>query len=195
MDIANYYLRMSSSLPHIRPATSADAAACAQIYAPYVTGTSITFEVEPPSAGQLAQRIAEAQESHEWLLAVRDGAVIGYAYGHRFAERAAYGWSCETSIYLAQDARRQGVGRALYQQLLDVLAAQGYRRAFAGITLPNDSSIALHEAFGFQHAGRYRRVGWKHGAWHDVIWMQRDLQAAEIDPPAAIGGELTAHLG
>jgi phosphinothricin acetyltransferase len=90
---------------------------------------------------------------------------------------------------------RQGVGRALYEQLLGELAAQGYRRAFAGITLPNDSSIGLHRGFGFQDAGCYRRVGWKDGVWHDVVWMQRDLQVAEIDPPPRIGGESTPDHG
>jgi L-amino acid N-acyltransferase YncA len=180
---------------HVRPATAPDAGACVEIYAPYVTGTSITFEVELPTVGEFAKRIADCRATHEWLVATRDGAVIGYAYGHRFAERAAYNWSCETSIYLAQSVHRQGVGRALYEQLLGELAAHGYRRAFAGITLPNDSSIGLHHAFGFQDAGYYRRVGWKDGIWHDVVWLQRDLQVAEIDPPPPISGESSAGRG
>jgi L-amino acid N-acyltransferase YncA len=195
VDVAYYYLRMANPSLNIRPATAADAVACAEIYAPYVNGTSITFEIEPPTAGQFAKRIADCQATHEWLVATRNGAVIGYAYGHRFAERAAYNWSCETSIYLAQAVHRQGVGRALYEQLLGNLEAQGYRRAFAGITLPNDSSIGLHHAFGFQPAGCYRRVGWKDGAWHDVAWMQRDLQLAEIDPPPRISTESTPEHG
>jgi L-amino acid N-acyltransferase YncA len=178
--------RPATAAPDIRPAAAADAAACARIYAPYVTASSITFEVEPPSAGQFATRIAECQATHQWLVATREATVIGYAYGHRFAERAAYDWSCETSIYLAQGVHRQGVGRALYERLLVELAAQGYRRAFAGITVPNESSTGLHRALGFEHAGCYRRVGWKHGGWHDVMWMQRDLQVAETDPPPNI---------
>jgi L-amino acid N-acyltransferase YncA len=178
---------MHSSALQIRSATAVDALACVEIYAPYVTGTNITFEVEAPTAEQFATRIANAQAAHRWLVAERGGTVIGYAYGHQFAERAAYGWSCETSIYLALDARRQGVGRALYEELLGDLAALGYRRAFAGITLPNEASVGLHSAFGFQDAGRYVRVGWKNGAWHDVAWMQRDLQPAESDPPTPIG--------
>jgi L-amino acid N-acyltransferase YncA len=177
---------MVGSAPHIRSATAADAAACAEIYAPYILGTSITFEVEPPTTEQFKERIAQAQASHEWLVAERDGTVLGYAYGHRFHERAAYDWSCETSIYLAVTLRRQGVGRALYQELLQRLAGRGYRRAFAGIALPNDASTGLHRALGFQWAGCYRRVGWKNGAWHDVAWMQADLQGCEIDPPAPI---------
>jgi L-amino acid N-acyltransferase YncA len=177
---------MTSSAFNIRDALPADAAACARIYAPYVTDTNVSFEAEPPTAEQFTARIADAQAAHEWLIAERDGIVIGYAYGHRFAERAAYGWTCETSIYLATDARGQGVGRTLYEALLSRLVARGYRRAFAAITVPNDASIGLHRAFGFEDAGCCRRVGWKNGAWHDVAWMQRDLQPTEIDPPLAL---------
>jgi L-amino acid N-acyltransferase YncA len=177
---------MLGSPLHIRPATAADAAACAETYAPYVVGTSITFEVEPPTTEQFRARIAQAQAGHEWLVAQRDGTVLGYAYGHQFHERAAYGWTCETSIYLAVSLRRQGVGRALYQELLRRLAGRGYRRALAGIALPNEGSIGLHRALGFEDAGCYRRVGWKNGAWHDVAWMQRDLQPRESDPPVPI---------
>jgi L-amino acid N-acyltransferase YncA len=177
---------MSNAGLSVRPAIAADADACAHIYEPYVTGTSTSFEVEPPTPQQFTGRILDAQAAHEWLVAERDGFVIGYAYAHRFATRAAYGWSCETSIYLASEVHRRGVGRALYEELLERLATLGYRRAFAGITLPNEASVALHRACGFRDAGRYQRVGWKHGAWHDVAWMQCDLQTTEIDPPSPI---------
>lgn len=177
---------MSDPNVTIRPATGADAGLCAGIYAPYVTGTNISFELEPPTAEQFAERIADAQVGHEWLVAERDAVVVGYAYGHRFAERAAYAWSCETSIYLADDIRRLGVGRRLYRELLDRLADKGYRRAFAGITVPNEASVGFHRALGFEDAGCYRRVGWKNGAWHDVAWLQRDLQDNESDPPTPI---------
>jgi L-amino acid N-acyltransferase YncA len=177
---------MKSSSSRIRPATAADAAACAAIYAPYVTDTCVSFEYEPPTPGQVSERIANAQRSHEWLVAERDDRIVGYAYGHEFSGRSAYQWSCETSIYLATDVRREGVGRALYEVLLSRLAESGYRRAFAGIALPNEASIGFHRAFGFEDAGCYRRVGWKHGAWHDVAWLQRDLQPDETDPPVPI---------
>jgi len=177
---------MPGSPPHIRPATATDAVACAETYAPYVLATNITFEIDPPSAEQFRGRIAQAQAAHEWLVAERNGTLLGYAYGHQFHERAAYGWSCEASIYLAGSQRRQGVGRALYQELLGRLAGRGYCRAFAGIALPNEASIGLHLALGFEEAGCFRRVGWKNGAWHDVAWMQRDLQTGETDPPAPI---------
>src|ERR1700722_17474028 len=109
---------MSSLELAVRPATAADAVACADIYQPYVTGTSITFEVDPPTAEQFRGRIAQAQLNHEWLVAERERTIVGYAYGHQFHDRAAYGWSCEVSIYLRDGVRRQGIGRALYQELL-----------------------------------------------------------------------------
>ncbi len=146
----------------------------------------ISFETEPPTADAFEERIAEASAAHAWLVAERGGEVLGYAYGHRFSARAAYDWSCETSIYVDTARRRAGIGRALYTELLDVLARRGYRRAFAGVALPNDASLGLHRSFGFEDCGVYRRVGWKNGAWHDVAWLQRDLQTDEVDPPAPV---------
>jgi L-amino acid N-acyltransferase YncA len=170
----------------IRDATTHDAAACAALYAPYVTDTAISFETEPPDAAEMARRIAQA---HAWFVFEDDGHIAGFAYAHPFAARAAYRWSCETSIYLEPGRRRTGAGRALYETLFSRLGELGYRRAFAGMTLPNDASAGLHRALGFEPAGIYRRVGWKHGAWHDVAWVQRDLHATKgcTCPP----GELT----
>ncbi|WP_440708841.1 N-acetyltransferase family protein [Herbiconiux sp. YIM B11900] len=173
---------MSSLL--IRSAGADDAAACAEVYGPYVDGSVITFETVRPSATQMAERIADAQQKHAWLVAESDGGVLGYAYAHRFNGRAAYDWSCETSIYLAPTARGHGVGRMLYGALLDRLVERGLRRAFAGVTLPNDASLGLHRAFGFTDAGLYRAVGWKDGRWLDVAWLQRDLGHPGADPLA-----------
>jgi phosphinothricin acetyltransferase len=172
----------------VRPATAADAAGCAAIYAPYVTDTTITFETEVPTTAQMAGRIANAQRAHAWLVLVEDGAPVGFAYGAPFKARAAYRWSCEVSIYLAMGMRRSGAGRALYTPLLERLAERGYRRAFAGITQPNAASSGLHHAFDFTEVALFSRVGWKHGGWHDVAWLQRDLLPAdrESDPPTDI---------
>lgn len=173
---------------HVRPATAADAPACVDIYRPYVLDTVITFEVDVPTVEEMAERIVDAQLRHEWLVLEFDDAVIGYAYAHQFNSRAAYQWSVETSIYLAQSGQRSGGGRMLYTELLRRLAERGFRRAFAGIAQPNDASNAFHETFGFRPAGHYRRVGWKHGAWHDVQWWQLDLLGPgdEVDPPRPI---------
>lgn len=166
----------------IRDAILDDAPACAAIYAPYVTDSVISFETVPPTAAEMATRIADYSASHAWLVLEDGGVMIGYAYAHRFSQRAAYDWSCEVSVYLDRSRRRTGAGRALYEALFPRLAERGYRRGFAGITLPNDASLGLHRALGFEPVGTYRGVGWKHGAWHDVAWMQHTLSDAP-DPP------------
>jgi phosphinothricin acetyltransferase len=168
----------------IRDARPADAAACAAIYARYVTDTVITFEDLPPSADDMAARIAAAQRGHAWLVLDDPGTgVAGYAYGHEYHARAAYRWSCEVSVYVEMGRRRTGAGRALYEELLPRLAGRGYRMAVAGITVPNAASVGLHESFGFAPVGTFRRVGWKFGGWHDVAYSQLAL-SAESDPPA-----------
>ncbi|CAM3428484.1 GNAT family N-acetyltransferase [Kibdelosporangium persicum] len=170
----------------IRDASELDADACAAIYAPYVTDTVITFETEPPTAADMATRIATANRTHAWLvLEDDDGRVVGYAYGGPFKAREAYRFSCEVSVYLERGRRRTGGGRALYTALLERLAQRGYRMAAAGMTLPNDASVGLHRAMGFEPVGTYRRIGWKHGAWHDVAWAQRPLVTGD-DPPAEL---------
>lgn len=163
----------------IRPATRDDAAACAAIYAPYVTDTAISFETEPPSAAQMATRI---ESSIAWFVLEDDGRVVGYAYAGRFHPRAAYRWACEVSVYLEQGRRRTGAGRALYDVLLPHLAGRGYRMAIAGMTLPNEASAGLHRALGFEPVGTYRRIGYKFGAWHDVGWWQLALAPREGTP-------------
>jgi L-amino acid N-acyltransferase YncA len=168
----------------IRPAEERDAGACAAIYAPYVRDTTITFETEPPTPAEMAARITKATKSHAWLVLEIDGQVVGYAYGVPFKERAAYRWSCEVSVYLELGRRRTGGGRALYEALFARLAERGFRTAVAGMTLPNDPSVGLHRALGFEPAGTYRRIGWKHGAWRDVAWAQRELVPATDTPPA-----------
>lgn len=167
----------------VRAASAQDAQRCAEIYAPYVTDTVISFETEPPSSAEMAQRIAAASATHAWLVLEDRGRVAGYAYGARMHQRAAYRWSCEVSVYLEMGRRRTGAGRALYDALLARLAERGFRTAIAGMTLPNECSEGLHRAMGFESVGVYRRIGFKHGAWHDVAWVQRAL-AQGPDPPA-----------
>ena len=162
----------------IRPATPDDGAACAAIYRPYVTDTVITFEYEPPTAEEMTRRIAATQEKHAWLVledSADGGGIVGYAYAAPVKDRAAYRWACEVSVYLAQGRRRGGEGRALYEALFERLAARGYRRLIAGMTVPNPASEGLHRALGFEPIGVQRRIGWKHDAWHDVSWVQRPL--------------------
>jgi len=159
----------------VRDATAEDAAACVQIYTPYVRDTVITFETEVPTVAEMSRRIIATRATHEWLVLEDETGVLGYAYAHQFNPRAAYRWSVETSIYLSAARHRRGGGRMLYGELLTRLAHRGFRRAFAGIAQPNDASMGFHHTFGFRPAGLYARVGWKHHAWHDVAWLQRDL--------------------
>jgi phosphinothricin acetyltransferase len=132
----------------------------------------------------MGRRVAKILERTPWLVCDRDGAVLGYAYASRHRDRAAYQWSVDVSAYVHPDARRLGVGRALYTSLFAALAVQGFRNAYAGIALPNDASVALHTAVGFTPVGVYREVGYKHGAWHDVAWFERPLALRDIDPSA-----------
>jgi L-amino acid N-acyltransferase YncA len=118
-----------------------------------------------------------------WVVQVDEGRVVGYAYGGPYKSRSAYRWSCEVSVYVERGRRRTGGGRALYDALFLRLAERGFRTAVAGMTLPNDASVGLHQAMGFEPVGTYRRIGWKHNAWHDVAWAQRAIATGQ-DPPA-----------
>lgn len=149
-----------------------DAWACAQIYAPYVTDTVVSFELDPPSAPEMAQRIGDAIE---WLVAVRDDQVVGYAYAVQHRQRAAYRFACDVSVYVHRNDHRGGVGSELYRQLFDRLEQRNYRTLCAGITMPNDASEGLHTALGFARVGVYHQIGWKFDAWHDTLWMQKHI--------------------
>ena len=166
----------------IRDASQLDAAACAAIYEPYVNDTAITFETVPPTAEEMSGRIARCRRDHAWVVAHEGSLVVGYAYATTLKERAAYAWSCEVSVYLQPGLRRTGLGRMLYEELFARLAARGYLTAVAGTTLPNPASEGLHRALGFEPVGVYRKIGFKHGAWHDVLWSQRELAPREGEP-------------
>ncbi|GIE99030.1 GNAT family N-acetyltransferase [Paractinoplanes rishiriensis] len=174
---------MDQTLLTIREATDDDAAACASIYRPFVTGTAVSFEIDPPSDTEMATRIRDAVRQHAWLVAEVAGEIAGYAYARPFAAREAYRWSCETSIYLAPGRRGTGLGGALYEALLARLADRGYRVAVAKMTLPNPASERLHEALGFRPVGVHQRIGFKHGAWHDIAISQRELTTDTDTPP------------
>jgi phosphinothricin acetyltransferase len=174
--------RCDADKRNVRAASRQDAAACATIYAPYVTGTAISFETDPPSSSEMAERIDASSRTHAWLVLEDAGRVVGYAYGAVFNRRPAYRWVCEVSVYIEPPRRRTGGGRALYEALLPALVDRGYRVAVAGLTLPNEASVGLHRAMRFEPVGTYRRIGFKHGSWHDVAWVQRFIGGGE-DPP------------
>lgn len=166
----------------IRLATPADGSALAEIYRPAVTDSSTSFELDPPDGVEMARRAAKCMERSPWLVYELDGRVVGYAYGGMHRDRTAYQWSVEVSAYVHHDFHKQGIGRALYTSLFAALVVQGYRNAYAGITLPNDASVALHTVVGFTPIGVYRGIGYKFGAWHDVGWYERALAPRVVDP-------------
>ncbi|MEP6733766.1 MAG: arsinothricin resistance N-acetyltransferase ArsN1 family B, partial [bacterium] len=167
----------------IRLAVENDAEEVAAIYGPVVTHTPISFEWQPPTADEMRSRIVATRTAQlPWIVLERDGRVMGYAYaGRHRGERAAYRWSVESSLYIHPDARRTGVGRALYTSLFALLTAQGFVNVYAGATLPNEGSVGLHAAMGFREVGVYRNVGFKFDTWHDVIWWYLRL----VDHPLA----------
>ena len=173
----------STATHSVRLASEGDGAACAAIYAPYVDETAITFETQPPNAEEMAARIGAALRRHAWVVLEHESRVVGYAYGAGFNARPAYRWACEVSVYVERGRRRTGAGRLLYETLLWRLTQRGFRVAVAGMTLPNEASVGLHRALGFEPVGVYRRIGFKLGAWHDVAWTQRFLAAGDDPPP------------
>jgi phosphinothricin acetyltransferase len=167
----------------IRLAAEKDAAALAAIYRPYVEGSRISFEEVAPDSAEMGRRIAgETPGYHPWLVAEEDGQLLGYAASSPFRARAAYRWIVETGIYLAEQAKGRGLGRALLAPLVDLLERQGYVAAIGAIALPNQASVALHEKLGFIHTGTYRGVGFKAGEWLDVGLWQKDLAPRVGDP-------------
>ena len=148
-----------------------DASRVAEIYAPYVSHTVISFEEIPPSAAEMAERMARVLEVAPWLVAEdENGLVIGYAYAGRHRERAGYRWSVDLTAYVDSEFHGRGIGKALYGELVPTLRRQGFVNAYAGIGLPNDASVALHKSIGMSLVGVYEKVGWKLGSWVDVAW-------------------------
>jgi L-amino acid N-acyltransferase YncA len=164
----------------IRIASAGDAAAIAAVYRPYVERSHFTFEEAVPDGVEICERLSNPL--HPWLVAEEDGTIEGYASTAPMRNRAAYRWSVETGIYLSADAQGRGIGRRLLAAHLDVLERQGFVTAIAGIALPNEASVALHEKLGFTLCGVERGVGFKLGQWVDVGRWQRDLAPRTADP-------------
>ena len=160
----------------IRIATEADVPAILEIYAPYVTGTTITFEYDVPTQTEFLSRFRSITCEFPWLVWEDRGEILGYAYACRPFERAAYSWCAEPSIYLKASARGQGIGRKLYAALEELLKLQGYRVLLALITGENTASLRFHEKLGYTFAGELKACGCKFGKWLSVFWMEKHLQ-------------------
>lgn len=166
----------------IRIAHADDAAAIHDIYTPSVLRGVETFETALPGVAAMQERIMTRLQRYPWLVWEEAGRVLAYAYASRFRERAAYDWIAETSIYVHADARRRGIARRLYGTLLDAMRLQGLNQAVGVITLPGESSVAMHDALGFTPAGVWHSSGYKLGAWWDVGVWQKELRIPENPP-------------
>jgi L-amino acid N-acyltransferase YncA len=156
----------------IRNVAAEDAAKICDIYNHYVRNTVITFEQQPVSVPEMQERIASYASAYAWLVAERDGQVLGYAYATRWRARAAYDHTVESTIYVADAARGSGVGRPLYMVLLDALRQRSIHAVVGCIALPNPGSIALHEKCGFEKVAHFPQVGRKFDQWIDVGFWQ-----------------------
>ncbi len=166
----------------IRVAASSDAAAVREIYAPFCESSAVTFEETPPTETEMADRIASTLETYPWLVCERAGEVAGYAYAGPLRKRRAYQWVVELSVYVADSARRSGVGEALYESLFAVLERQGVCDAYVVTTLPNPATVGFHERLGFERVVEFPAMGYVEDEWHDVAWWRRSLGEKPADP-------------
>ncbi len=174
-------------MTEIRLATHNDVAKMLNIYTPYCgDDCAVSFEIVPPSVVEMGKRLSETLQHYPWLVYICDDSVLGYAYASMHGQRAAYRWAVDTSVYVSNKAHRRGIGKALYSSLFAILRLQGYVNAYAGIALPNPASIGMHKALGFAQVGIYHQVGYKGNAWHDVAWLELQLQPRSIPPTEPI---------
>ena len=171
---------------NIRLATLDDAIGILDIYRPIVLNTPISFEYDVPTVEVIAERIRYTLEQFAWLVCEEANIMTGYAYAGTHRSRTAYQWSTEVSVYVHGDYRGRKIGTALYRTLFELLKAQGYYRAFAGITLPNPASVRLHESVGFVPIGVFHGIGYKQDKWHDVGWWEYALQSPKSQPESPI---------
>ena len=159
----------------IRSALSSDASSILDIYAPYIANTAVSFETEVPTVEDFTRRIMGNQEFCPWLVYESYGLIAGYAYASKHRDRAAYQWSLESSVYVNEGFRQQGIATKLYQTLFRILKYQGCRNLYAGITLPNEKSVNFHQKMGFSKIADYKNIGYKFNSWHTVGWYELQL--------------------
>jgi phosphinothricin acetyltransferase len=170
----------------IRLATTADAEATRNIYAPYVLNTAISFEYEVPTVEEFKKKIEKITAQYPWLVCEYDGGIVGYAYGSIHRDRTAYQWSPEATVYLNEKFHRKGIARVLYSTLFEILKMQGYFTAFAGVLVTNKKSVEFHRAMGFEDIGLFKNIGFKLGEWHTNLWMQYEIQKPIFNPPVPV---------
>lgn len=175
-------MKMSEGPVTLREAVPADAEEILRIYAPFVENTTVTFEYDVPTVEEFAGRIAGTLERYPYLVALRDGEIVGYAYAGQFRERAAYVWCVEVSVYIRPDQHRRGIGRLLYTKLEEILRRQNVASMTACISHPNRDSIKFHSSLDFERVARFTRCAFKLGRWVDVVYMQKVLHESDTPP-------------
>ena len=182
----------TNTLITIRTATVSDAQALLNIYAPYVEHTAITFEYDIPSVEEFASRIKHTLQKYPYLIAERNGKLLGYAYAGPFHERPAYDWAVETSIYVDQNIRHQGIGRKLHDALEEALRSQGILNMNACIAYPSEedeyldrNSMKFHTHMGYRLVGEFYQCGYKFHRWYNMVWMEKLIgeHLADQTPP------------
>lgn len=165
-----------------RLADEADATELLRIYAPYVTDTVISFEYEVPSVSEFQERIRSISAEYPYIVCLSGDKIVGYAYGHRYIDRAAYSWSAELTVYLDRDWHGAGIGKKLYGVLMEILKLQNVKTVYGCITSQNEKSIGFHKALGFTEVGTYHKTGYKCGMWLDVVWLEKALGEYSEEP-------------
>jgi phosphinothricin acetyltransferase len=161
----------------IRAIESQDVQACLEIYSPFITHSAVSFELDVPTLSEFQQRVSQITRKYPWLVAIENNEVLGYAYASNYRDRLAYQWNVEVSVYVHADQKQKKIGQTLYTELLRLLQLQGFCKAFAVIAIPNEASVKFHAHMGFKEFALYEKVGFKVGKWHDVLWMQYELNA------------------
>ena len=167
----------------IRKATISDVPAILEIYRPYILNTAITFEYDVPTLAQFEDRFRSVTRDFPWLVWDEDGQILGYAYGSRAFERAAYQWDADMSIYLRQNCRGRGIGKALYAALEAQLRDLGYFVLYGLVTSANEASCQFHRAMGYREVANFEKTGFKFGQWYGVIWFEKRLWDGDPTQP------------
>jgi L-amino acid N-acyltransferase YncA len=170
-------------MTEVRLATKQDVPGILAIYTPHIMASACTFETELIPSDQFALRIENCLQKFPWIVCRIEGMVVAYVYASKHREREAYQWSCESSVYVHNHFGGKKIGEDLYRLLFEILQLQGLRNIYAGITLPNESSVRLHEKCGFKHFATYENIGYKLGRWHTVGWWNLRLNDYDPDPP------------
>ena len=173
----------------LRFATPADAEALVAIYAPYILKTAITYEYEIPSTAEFARRIETYSAKYPYLVAEINGTPVGYAYACPLGSRPAFDWAVETAIYIREDCKGLGIGKALYEKLEAILRSMGIRTMTAVVASVDhddpyltNASIAFHQRMGFTPVGTFHNAGCKFGRWYDLTWLEKQIGVYEGEP-------------